>query len=163
AALVFNRSDTPTYAGVISGTGTLAQSGTGTLTLTGTNTYTGATTINAGTLALSGTGSVATSSQVNVANAAGTFDISAPTAAATPLTVPARRPSALAARALNRSDTPTSAAVISRTATLPQRATGTHTLTGTNTFTGATTINGGTLALSVAGSVATSSQVNVAN
>jgi autotransporter-associated beta strand protein len=55
----------------------------GTLVLTGTNTYTGATTINGGTLALSGTGAIATSSQVNVANSAGTFDISATTAGAT--------------------------------------------------------------------------------
>ncbi len=55
----------------------LTKQGTGIFTLSGTNTYTGATTINGGTLALTGTGSIATSSGVNVANAAGTFDISA--------------------------------------------------------------------------------------
>jgi autotransporter-associated beta strand protein len=76
AALTFNRSNALTYAGVISGTGTVTQSGAGTLTLSGANTYTGTTTISAGTLALSGSGSVASSSQVNVSAAAGTFDIS---------------------------------------------------------------------------------------
>ena len=71
-----------TYAGIIGGTGGLTLT-TGTETLSGTNTYTGATTINGGTLALSGTGSIAASSQVNVANAAGTFSISGTTAGAT--------------------------------------------------------------------------------
>src|SRR5262249_43385911 len=56
AALTFNRSDALTYAGVISGTGSLTKSGTGTLTLSGANTYAGTTTISAGTLALSGSG-----------------------------------------------------------------------------------------------------------
>lgn len=48
--LAFDRSDSVTFAGNISGTGLLTQSGIGTLTLTGTNTYTGGTTIQAGTL-----------------------------------------------------------------------------------------------------------------
>jgi autotransporter-associated beta strand protein len=47
---VFNRSDTLTYSGVVSGTGTLTQVGIGTTILTGANTYTGGTTISAGTL-----------------------------------------------------------------------------------------------------------------
>jgi len=42
SALVMNRSDALTYAGVISGTGTLTQTGTGTTILTGANTYHGA-------------------------------------------------------------------------------------------------------------------------
>src|SRR5262249_60102656 len=49
AALVFNRSDTLTYSGVVSGTGTFTQAGTGTTILTGANTYSGTTTISAGT------------------------------------------------------------------------------------------------------------------
>jgi fibronectin-binding autotransporter adhesin len=58
SALVEDRSDTPTYAGVISGTGTVTQIGSGTLTFTGANTYSGATTVSTGTLALGGTGSL---------------------------------------------------------------------------------------------------------
>ena len=48
--VVMDRSDTLTYSGVISGTGSLTQAGTGTTILTGANTYTGATNVNAGTL-----------------------------------------------------------------------------------------------------------------
>jgi fibronectin-binding autotransporter adhesin len=49
-----------TFAGVISGTGSLSKSGTGTQTLSGANTYSGGTTLNAGTLQLgsSSTGNV---------------------------------------------------------------------------------------------------------
>ncbi|EIZ85882.1 outer membrane autotransporter barrel domain protein [Methylobacterium sp. GXF4] len=51
-ALIFNRTDTSSYAGVISGSGSLTKAGTGTLTLTGASTYTGATTISEGTLTI---------------------------------------------------------------------------------------------------------------
>ncbi len=54
AILIFNRSDELTYAGVISGTGTLTKSGAGNLILTGTNTYSGATTVSAGRLSVNG-------------------------------------------------------------------------------------------------------------
>jgi autotransporter-associated beta strand protein len=50
--LTFNRSDAVTFDGVISGTGSVAQSGTGTTILTADSTYTGGTTINAGRLQL---------------------------------------------------------------------------------------------------------------
>jgi autotransporter-associated beta strand protein len=46
--LAFNRSDAVTFAGVISGSGAVAQIGAGTLTLTGANSYAGGTTIGAG-------------------------------------------------------------------------------------------------------------------
>jgi autotransporter-associated beta strand protein len=48
--LVFDRPDTVTFPGVISGTGALTQAGTGTLTLNGVNTVSGLTTVAAGTL-----------------------------------------------------------------------------------------------------------------
>jgi fibronectin-binding autotransporter adhesin len=44
-ALVFNRSNDLTYAGIVSGSGTLTHSGAGTLTLSGSSTYTGKTAI----------------------------------------------------------------------------------------------------------------------
>ncbi|MFC4174540.1 autotransporter domain-containing protein [Microvirga sp. GCM10011540] len=50
ATLAFNHSDNTTFAGAISGAGSLSKSGAGTLTLSGMNSYTGGTTINAGTL-----------------------------------------------------------------------------------------------------------------
>jgi len=51
--LAFNRSDSLTYGGTISGAGRIIQMGTGTLTLTGTNSYTGSTIIRGGTLSVS--------------------------------------------------------------------------------------------------------------
>lgn len=49
ATLAFNRTDSLTYDGVISGNGLVSQLGTGTTILTGENTYTGGTTIRQGT------------------------------------------------------------------------------------------------------------------
>lgn len=48
--LIFNRSSTLAFGGVISGTGSLQQDGSGTTTLSGANTYSGGTILNAGTL-----------------------------------------------------------------------------------------------------------------
>ncbi|WP_147283737.1 autotransporter outer membrane beta-barrel domain-containing protein, partial [Bosea caraganae] len=50
ATLGFNRSDAVSFAGTISGSGTLLQMGSGTTTLTGVNSYAGGTTVMAGTL-----------------------------------------------------------------------------------------------------------------
>ena len=52
--LAFDRGDTVTFPGVISGTGGLAQIGLGTTILTADSTYSGGTTISAGTLAVNG-------------------------------------------------------------------------------------------------------------
>jgi len=53
SALVFARSNSYTFSGVIAGTGTVTQNGAGTLTLSGANSYSGVTTISAGTLSVS--------------------------------------------------------------------------------------------------------------
>jgi autotransporter-associated beta strand protein len=50
AAVVFNQTTTSTYAGIMSGSGSLTKSGTGTLELTGSNTYSGDTLVSAGIL-----------------------------------------------------------------------------------------------------------------
>ena len=114
----FNRSDAVTFAGVISGTGSLTQAGTGTTTLTGANTYTGGTTISAGTLQLGNGGTTGSIAGNIVDNSALVF---------------------------NRSDALTYAGVISGTGSLTQAGTGTTILTGANTYTGGTTISAGTL------------------
>jgi autotransporter-associated beta strand protein len=53
-ALVFNRVEDLTYAGAISGAGTMEKQAAGKLVLTGTNSYTGVTTVSAGTLLVNG-------------------------------------------------------------------------------------------------------------
>ena len=53
AALVFANPSSQTYAGAISGTGSVTKNGSGALTLTGTHTFTGTTAINQGTVILS--------------------------------------------------------------------------------------------------------------
>ena len=144
----------------------LTKEGTGNFTLTGINTYTGATTIDGGTLALTGIGSIAASSGVNVANAAGTFDISGTAAGAsiTTLSGVAGGDVMLGAQTLTLSNASgIFNGVISGAGGALTLTAGTETLTGINTYTGATTINGGTLALTGIGSIAASSGVNVAN
>lgn len=54
AVVVFNQSSTGTYAGEMSGTGSLTLQGGGVLNLTGTNTYTGATNVNGSALVVNG-------------------------------------------------------------------------------------------------------------
>ena len=55
AILVFDQGSTGTYAGEISGTGSLTKLGTGTLVLTGTSDYSGGTNVFSGTLQVSTT------------------------------------------------------------------------------------------------------------
>ena len=50
AIVAFNQSTTGTYAGNMSGTGSLLVNGTGTVILSGTNSYSGGTTVSSGTL-----------------------------------------------------------------------------------------------------------------
>ena len=121
AALAFDRSDSPIFAGVISGTGTVTQAGSGTLVLTGTNTYGGGTTISAGTLQI-GNGGTSGSVAGNITdNSALVFD---------------------------RSDTVTFIGGIAgaSSATLSQRGTGSLILDANNSgFAGTTTVAAGTL------------------
>lgn len=69
-ALVFNRSDSVTFAGAISGSGSVTQSGPGTTVLTGINSYSGATTVQGGTLLVDGNQSGATGATTVLGGAA---------------------------------------------------------------------------------------------
>ncbi len=68
AAVVFDQAFDGTYAGIVSGSGSLTKSGGGNLTLSGANSYSGGTTISGGTL----TGTT-TSLQGNIANSGALF------------------------------------------------------------------------------------------
>ncbi|HEY4202131.1 MAG TPA: autotransporter outer membrane beta-barrel domain-containing protein [Devosiaceae bacterium] len=118
--LAFNRSNTYTFDGIVSGAGDLHQDGTGTTVLRATNTYTGGTTITAGTLQL-GDGGNSGSIVGNVADE-GTL-------------------------AFNRNNAYTFSGIVSGTGALRQIGTGTTILTAANTYTGGTTITDGTLQL----------------
>ncbi len=128
AALIFNRSDALTYAGVISGTGTVEKLGAGTLTLTGANIYTGGTTITAGTLEIGGGGSSGSISGAITNNATLAF---------------------------NRSDDVSYAGVISGSGAVSKLAANTLTLSGVNTYTGATTVSAGILRITGASGLGT--------
>ena len=121
ANLAFDRSDTSTYGGVITGNGTVTQSGTGTTIFTGNDTYTGATTVASGTLQI-GNGGATGSLASNITDDSNvTFD---------------------------RSDSSTYAGNITGTGSVTQDGNGTTALTGTNTYSGGTLIDsGGTLQL----------------
>jgi len=118
SAVVFDRSDSSTYTGVVSGTGTFEQAGSGTTVLTGTNTYTGDTTISAGTLQI-GNGGTSGSVAGDITNND--------------------------ALRYSRSDTLTQSGVISGSGSLEQAGAGNTIFTGTNTYSGGTTITAGTL------------------
>jgi fibronectin-binding autotransporter adhesin len=66
AALIFNRTNSYTYAGVISGTGTFEQAGSGSTIFTGANIYSGGTTISAGTLQIGNAGTLEIASGGNL-------------------------------------------------------------------------------------------------
>jgi autotransporter-associated beta strand protein len=118
--LVFNRTDSLTYAGTISGTGGISQIGSGTTILSGINTYNRITTITSGTLQI---GNAGTSGSIvaDVVNDA--------------------------ALVFNRTDNYTYAGGVSGTGSLTQAGSGTLVLSGYNSYTGGTTISTGTLKL----------------
>ncbi len=118
ATLKFSRSDTVTFAGNISGAGSLVQAGAGTLILTGDATQGGVTTVSSGTLQV-GDGTFLGSLSSNVAIGSG------------------------ATLAFNHSNTLIYPGSLSGAGALVQMGTGTLILTGTNSFTGGTTIAAG--------------------
>ncbi|MBR8302418.1 autotransporter outer membrane beta-barrel domain-containing protein [Burkholderia dolosa] len=118
--LAFNRSDTVTFGGAISGSGALTQLGTGTTVLGGNNTYTGGTTISAGTLQL-GNGGTSGGIVGNVLNNG--------------------------KLAFARADTVTYGGTISGSGAVTQSGTGTTILTGNNSYAGGTTVAAGALAI----------------
>lgn len=129
AALVFNRSDTFTFANLISGVGVVEQMGSGTTILTADNTYAGSTTISAGTLQVGNggaTGAIGAGAVVNN----GTL-------------------------AYNRSGSVTLAAEISGSGGLTQMGPGTLILEADETYTGPTLISAGRLQLGSGGTTGT--------
>ncbi len=146
-ALIFNRSNTTTFSGVISGNGSvsegvLAGTTTGDVKLTGNNTYTGGTNVNSRTLIV-GDGATSGSivGNVNLSNNA--------------------------TLALARSDNTSFGGVVSGAGSFFKAGTGTLTLTSQNSYTGYTyvgnsTVSGGTLVLGVANALPTTTLLSIA-
>jgi autotransporter-associated beta strand protein len=155
------------FAGQISGNGTLTKTGTSsdTLTISGTNTsFIGKTNIKNGTLALTGNGSLAGSSNVNVD---GTFKINGITNTTThvqELTGNGNGKIDLGGKEIE-ADKGVFYGVISSNVNGRLTKTGSETLTlaGINTYEGATNINDGTLELTGNGSFDKTSGINVSN
>ena len=124
----------------------------GTMGLNGANSYTGGTFINGGVLSVSSDG--------NLGNAAGALSFDGGTMRNTADLASARAVSLGANGGTFQADANLAlSSGITGTGGLTKTGAGTLTLSGANTYTGSTTISAGTLALSGAGSVATSSQV----
>jgi autotransporter-associated beta strand protein len=134
--LAFDRSDSLTFGGAISGTGGLVQLGSGILILTGTNTYSGGTTISAGTLQI-GDGTTSGSITGNVSDSA--------------------------TLAFDPNGAGTFGGAISSTGKLLKLGTGTEILTGTNIYSGGTTISAGTLRIGGGGTTGSITGVIVDN
>ncbi|WP_333605857.1 autotransporter-associated beta strand repeat-containing protein, partial [Novosphingobium sp.] len=116
--LAFNRSDSLTFAGAISGNGVVSQIGSGTTIFTADSNYSGGTTISAGLLQL-GVGGTTGGITGDVLNNSGLI--------------------------FNRSNEYSFAGTISGTGDVRQEGAGTTILTADNSYTGSTVISSGTL------------------
>jgi autotransporter-associated beta strand protein len=122
--LSFNRSDSLTFPGAISGSGAVVQMGPGQLTLTGSNSYGGGTTISAGTLMVGSGGTLGILPGDTLNNAVLVF---------------------------NHSDTYTYPGVISGNGSVTQAGSGTLVYLGANSYGGGTTIASGVLQIGSGG------------
>ncbi|WP_156433482.1 autotransporter-associated beta strand repeat-containing protein, partial [Bradyrhizobium retamae] len=139
AAVIFDESGTGTYAGNMSGTGSLTKTGTGDVSLRGTNTYTGGTTVTGGALLVASAASLGPGSiTLNNGSIGVVWDAPAQTInrAITITNSGGFRGSYYAA---------TWSGVISGNGTLVKSGPGDVILTGTNTYSGGTTVTGGVL------------------
>ena len=161
AALAFNRSDNPTFGGVISGVGNLIQAGTGTVTLTASNTYSGGTTIVAGALSLNNANAVQNSTVTVSANnglrfntnggAIATFNAGGLSGSGAVNLADGSHAVALSVGSDGANTTYSGA--IRGSGGLTKVGNGIVTLAGSNTYSGGTTISGGTLEFGAAASL----------
>jgi autotransporter-associated beta strand protein len=133
------KNTTNTYAGVIADAGvtSLTKIGTGTLVLTGPNTCSGTTTISGGAIQIGDGGNAGTLGTGGVTDNASLI--------------------------FNRYDNIACSNSISGGGSLNQAGDGVLTLNAANTYSGATFITAGTLALTNSGSIASSTNINLAN
>ncbi|PTX95524.1 autotransporter-associated beta strand repeat-containing protein [Opitutus sp. ER46] len=159
--LTVNSSTTASYAGNISGAGSLTKSGTGSLTLSGTNSQTGTTTVSAGSLTIATTGSLgAATSSLVINGGTVTLNNAAQTVAALSGTGGNLALGSSTALTVNSTATNTFAGNLTGTSgsSLNKTGSGTLTLSGTSSsYAGNVNITGGTVIASSAGALGGSS------
>jgi autotransporter-associated beta strand protein len=156
ANVTFNQGTTGTYAGIMSGTGSLTVNGTGTVILGAVNTYGGGTTVSGGLVNFSnlgnfGSGNITLNGGGLQWASGNTTDISG-------------RLNALGAGGSTfdtNGNNVTLASAITGTGGLTKVGLGTLTLSGANTYTGGTIINAGTLLLASGVSLPTVGMVTI--
>ncbi|HAJ45942.1 MAG TPA: hypothetical protein DCL54_05100, partial [Alphaproteobacteria bacterium] len=165
--LIFNRSDTLTFGGVLSGSN-VAQIGTGVTILTGANTH-ASTSISAGTLRVQGTGTLgATNATVSIAGSFGPaiLDLGGTTQTIGGFTLfqasnnTITNGTLIVNGGMNANEGSISAN-LQGTGPLFKGGAGVTTLSGTNTYTGATTVFDGTLILQGGSAIADAGVVTV--
>ncbi|QLA19167.1 autotransporter-associated beta strand repeat-containing protein [Desulfolutivibrio sulfoxidireducens] len=152
-----------TYAGDLSGSGSLTKEGDHTLTLSGIwNSYSGTTTVSEGTLQANVARAFSANSAVNVASGA-TLDLNNFNQTIAGLSGGGLVALGSATLTVQNAVSYQYDGVISGTGGLTKTGAGTLTLAGVNTYAGATTVSGGTLRAGAADIIASSSGVSVAS
>jgi autotransporter-associated beta strand protein len=152
-----------TFAGTVTGAGTLIKSGSGTFTLSGANTYTGGTNISAGTFAIGANNALAgTNTAVTIASGA-ILNVNGYTDAVGSITGPGNITLGSGALSTGANNTSTIfSGIISGAGSLAKSGSGALTLTGANTYTGGTKVNAGTLVLNANNALASTGAVAIA-
>lgn len=154
AALTVDQAGDTTYAGAITGSGSLVKAGSGDLVLSGANTYSGGTTVTAGVLRAGAAGALSANTAYVVNG--GVFDLNNFNLSASSFSGTGGQVAlGSATLTVNQAGNTTYAGQITGTGTLVKTGAGTFRLNTNQLYTGGTTVNGGTLQAGVAGAFAT--------